>query len=259
MSEWPILIHSLAQARPTLCDPMDCSPPGSSVHGILQARTLEWVAISFSRASSRPRNQTQASCIARGFFPIWATRETLSREDAFQILQDMAVFRNRSSPWKPTGAFFTLAWERSAISVYLVLEAQTLGEASFIPKEMVRKKGGQRELEIIGWQWTPPRQHSCRISWVPADHSPPQVLGGKQHGQVPACRSDQMQGQDEEITKGPLSTNFFYFQEKRSQCLFSCEASGDWNGRRRFCKFCCRFRVLNLNFCAWWHKNMLQD
>ena len=64
----------------------------------------------------------------------------------------MAVFRNRSSPWKLTGAFFTLAWERSVISVYLVLEAQTLGEASFIPKEMVRKKGGQRELEIIGWQ-----------------------------------------------------------------------------------------------------------
>ena len=64
----------------------------------------------------------------------------------------MAVFRNRSSPWKLTGAFFTLAWERSVISVYLVLEAQALGEASFIPKEMVRKKGGQRELEIIGWQ-----------------------------------------------------------------------------------------------------------
>ena len=40
----------------TLCDPMDCSPAGSSVHGILQARILEWVAISFSRGSSRPRN-----------------------------------------------------------------------------------------------------------------------------------------------------------------------------------------------------------
>ena len=40
--------------RPTLCDPMGCSPPGSSVHGILQARILEWVAISFSRGSSQP-------------------------------------------------------------------------------------------------------------------------------------------------------------------------------------------------------------
>ena len=55
----------------TLCDPMDCSPPGSSVHGILQARTLEWVAISFSRRSSRPRARTKGSCgscIAGGFF-----------------------------------------------------------------------------------------------------------------------------------------------------------------------------------------------
>ena len=46
----------VAQSRPTLCDPMDCSPPGSSVHGILQARMLEWVAISFSRRSSQPRD-----------------------------------------------------------------------------------------------------------------------------------------------------------------------------------------------------------
>ena len=43
-----------AQSYPTLCNPMDCSPPGSSVHGLLQARILEWVAISFSRGSSQP-------------------------------------------------------------------------------------------------------------------------------------------------------------------------------------------------------------
>ena len=49
----------------TLCDPVDCSPPGSSVHGILQARILEWVAISFSRGSSRPRDQTCVFCISR--------------------------------------------------------------------------------------------------------------------------------------------------------------------------------------------------
>ena len=52
-------------SRVRLCDPMDCSPPGSSVHGILQARILEWVAISSSRGSSRPRNQTHVSCIGR--------------------------------------------------------------------------------------------------------------------------------------------------------------------------------------------------
>ena len=54
-------ISSVAQSCSTLCDPMDCSLPGSSVHGILQARVLEWVAISFSRGSSQPRDQTQVS------------------------------------------------------------------------------------------------------------------------------------------------------------------------------------------------------
>ena len=49
----------------TLCDPQDSSPPGSSVHGISQARILEWVAISFSRGSSLPRDQTSVSCISR--------------------------------------------------------------------------------------------------------------------------------------------------------------------------------------------------
>ena len=52
----------------TRCDPMDCSPPGSSVHGFSQARILKWVAIPFSRGSSRFRNQTCISCFAGGFF-----------------------------------------------------------------------------------------------------------------------------------------------------------------------------------------------
>ena len=54
---------------------MDCSPPGSSVHGILQGRTLEWIAIPFSRGSSQLRDQTRVSYIAGRFFTIWATRE----------------------------------------------------------------------------------------------------------------------------------------------------------------------------------------
>ena len=52
----------------TLCDPVDYSPPGSPVHGILQPRILEWVAISFSRGSSQPRDQTPVSHIADRFF-----------------------------------------------------------------------------------------------------------------------------------------------------------------------------------------------
>ena len=56
---------------------MDCSLPGSSVHGILQARILEWVAIPFSRGSFQPRDQTQFSYTAGRFFTIWATKEAL--------------------------------------------------------------------------------------------------------------------------------------------------------------------------------------
>ena len=59
----------------TLCDPMDYSLPGSSVHEILQARILKWVAISFSRWSAQPRNRTRVSCIAGGFFANWAMRK----------------------------------------------------------------------------------------------------------------------------------------------------------------------------------------
>ena len=66
----------VAQSCPILCNPTDCSPPGSSVHGILQARILEWVTIPFSRGSSRPRDQTWVSCITGRCFTVWATRET---------------------------------------------------------------------------------------------------------------------------------------------------------------------------------------
>ena len=88
-------IHGIFQARvqdacmhakslqlcPTLCDPMDSSPPGSSVHGILYARILEWVAISFSRGSSWPRDWTRVSCIAGRCFTVWATRKAHNPEE----------------------------------------------------------------------------------------------------------------------------------------------------------------------------------
>ena len=64
-----------AQSCLSLCDPLDCSLPGSSLHGIFQARILEWVAISFSKGSSPPRDQTWVFCVAGGFFTNWAIRE----------------------------------------------------------------------------------------------------------------------------------------------------------------------------------------
>ena len=55
---------------PTLCDPMNCSPPGSSVHGILQARILEWVVIPFSRGSSWPRTEPGSPALQTDFYPL---------------------------------------------------------------------------------------------------------------------------------------------------------------------------------------------
>ena len=74
--QWGCVTEVLvAPLCPTLCNPTDCSPPGSSVYGISQARILEWVAIPFSRGSSRPRDWTQLSCTAGRFFAVWTTRE----------------------------------------------------------------------------------------------------------------------------------------------------------------------------------------
>ena len=72
-----LLVCLVTKSCPTLCKPMDCSPPCSSVHGISQTRTLEWVAISFCRGSSWLRDQIQVSWIAYGFFTNWTTREAL--------------------------------------------------------------------------------------------------------------------------------------------------------------------------------------
>ena len=70
------LESEVTQSCLTLCDPMDYNLPGSSVHGIFQARILEWVAISFSRGSSLPRDWTQVSRIVGRRFTIWATRKS---------------------------------------------------------------------------------------------------------------------------------------------------------------------------------------
>ena len=72
----------VTQSCLTLCmsDPLDYSPPGSSDHGISQARILEWVAIPFSRGSSRPRDQTHISCTSRQILYRWATRKAQWKE-----------------------------------------------------------------------------------------------------------------------------------------------------------------------------------
>ena len=71
----------VAQSCPTLCDPMDCSPPGSSVHGIFQAKIMGWVAILFSRGVSWPRDRIRVSRL----FTIWATWEALNYNIVHQL------------------------------------------------------------------------------------------------------------------------------------------------------------------------------
>ena len=71
---WTVCVF-VAQSCLTLCGPMDCSLPASSVHGILQARILEWVAIPFSRESSLPRDWTLVSHMTGRFFTVWVARE----------------------------------------------------------------------------------------------------------------------------------------------------------------------------------------
>ena len=82
----------VTQLCPTLCNPMDCSLPGSSIHGIFQTRVLEWVALSFSRRSSQPRVWTQVSHIVGRCFTIWATREAHIWDK--RLISKMFILRN---------------------------------------------------------------------------------------------------------------------------------------------------------------------
>ena len=95
-----VLLCSVIQSCPTLCDPMYCSPPGSSAHGILQAKILEWVAISSCRVSSRCRDQTHVSgvsCIAGRFFTIKPPGKPCGINGRIQIIISQIMLS--SSPW----------------------------------------------------------------------------------------------------------------------------------------------------------------
>ena len=102
----------VAQSCLTLCNPMDYSPPGSSVLGLLQARLLEWAAMPSSRGSSQSRDRSQVSCIAGRLFTIWATREA-------PTLPNMVHYRVPSLMGHPS----IIWYERSACSAFCPLHA----------------------------------------------------------------------------------------------------------------------------------------
>ena len=95
-----IVLCLIAQSCLTLFDPMDCRPPGSSVHGILGARMLEWVAIPSSRGSSQPRDQTQVSHTAgRFFYQLSTGSPRLLEWVAFPTLGELPDLE--IEPWSP--------------------------------------------------------------------------------------------------------------------------------------------------------------
>ena len=101
----------VAQSCPTLCVPVDCSLPGSSVHGILQERILEWVAISFSRGSSQSRDRNQVFCIAGRFFTIWATRKAYNAVKVYST-QYVSKFGKLSSGHRTRKGWFSSQSQR---------------------------------------------------------------------------------------------------------------------------------------------------
>ena len=100
--------REIAQSSLTLCDPMDGSLPGSSIHGIFQARILEWAAISFFRGSSQPRDQTWVSCIADRRFTVWAIREApYTRKKGENIIR---YIEKESLSWQPRAMWKQTFW-----------------------------------------------------------------------------------------------------------------------------------------------------
>ena len=111
-----IVCMLVAQSCLTFCDPMDCSPSGFSVHGLLQARILEWVVIPFSTGSSQPRDQTWVSCIARGSFTIWSTKEAPIKWDSNKDMEhqgwgklpQLVIFLWVQKPQEGDGLYLTV-------------------------------------------------------------------------------------------------------------------------------------------------------
>ena len=109
-----------------LCDPMDCSLPGSSVHGILQARIMEWVAIPCSKGPSRPRDRTLVSCTAGRFFAMWATKEDSTQKNILIAQQTFCHLVVRTKLIFPGLFFFSLDYDCGLVACEHVIADQKL-------------------------------------------------------------------------------------------------------------------------------------
>ena len=133
-TRWPEMhrpgLVLVTQSCLTLCDSMDCSPPDSSVHGILQARILAWVAVPFSRGSSQLRDWTWVSCIAGRFLTVWATREATRAGLLLSKLCGHTITKGKSSKSFIIG-YYTRVGEGSLWIFILVFPFFNEGNSSY--------------------------------------------------------------------------------------------------------------------------------
>ena len=138
----------VAQLCSTLCSPMDCKQPASSVHGFLQSRRLEWVSIPFSRGSFWSRDQTQISCLAGTFFTIWTTWEANIWMEGYYgaTFQNFSNYKIKFICWIISQGYSISKrqWESYKKKVYLASAHACLGNS------------GSKNLECT---------HKCPNSW----------------------------------------------------------------------------------------------
>ena len=148
-------MHSVsgAQLCLTLCDPLDCSLLGSSVHGILQAKILEWVAIPFSRGSSQPMGRTQVSCIAGRFFTVWATRQALLKRYFKELNKDGLQFLEAIPNQSPEYRKLLLLWQTGPMLRYAYQFMTTLHKSPHSKGSELKHLGnifyGSKEVPFI--------------------------------------------------------------------------------------------------------------
>ena len=150
-----------AQSCPTLCDPTDCSPAGSSVRGILQLRTLEWVAISYSKGSSWSRDQTRVSCISCiGRWHLYLLHHlffnTLStRMSRYQILKREALGSSQVETWTSENFSCCLREVRTPFKLQGALQDSTRVAAG--DRGLISSWGGKLRvpLHFRTWSWWP--------------------------------------------------------------------------------------------------------
>ena len=216
----------VSQPCPTFCDPMDCSLPASSVHGILQARTLEWVAISFTWGSSRPRDRTRVSGIAgRRFnlneYTLRATKQGLSpQRDCIPGEADMQRKKFFNHLQSYNSCLTPQNWEAPPSSLLLPpLRKQTRRALSVL----CGKAAQRRQVEILLCQ---EGNNDRDESWKKSGYSADESCKESQDGQRARCERGGGLWQDDRVGMG----RWLMGEEQSEGCGLGCRSSeGRWS------------------------------